>query len=225
MLKKILIGVFSTLIVGAVGASAYNTVIAPRVSNNPQIVTDQPVEALAAVEQGWQEQSANTVAPGNGPAWQTDDTPAGQPPAFGNASQPAASSDQIGRQRGRGQGGNGWRGGAAQDESSAIPAGEPDPQNGLTEWVSFQGTVSDYAPPSFNLLTADGQTIPVEIGNITYLSNLGLELQNGAQVLVQGFWDASGSVAVGQLTLVDSGLTFTLRDELGRPLWSGGPKH
>lgn len=152
--------------------------------------------------------------------------PAAQDPAA--AAGPALTAAQGGGY-GRGRGGQGRQGRAAGGNPAAVPGLgeptgplEPDPQNGMQEWVTLAGTVSAYAPPYFDLVTQDGQTVPVQIGNQNYLSSLGLNLQDGSQVTVVGFWETTGSFAVGQLTLAESGQTFTFRDELGRPLWSGG---
>lgn len=121
----------------------------------------------------------------------------------------------AGRGRGQGQGGQGASG-------TQNGTGVPQPQNGLTEWVTLQGTVSNYVPPSFTLTTADGQIYTVEVGNVNYATSLGLNLKDGDQVTVVGFTDANGGFSVGTLTLDATGQSFTLRDELGRPAWRGG---
>jgi hypothetical protein len=107
-------------------------------------------------------------------------------------------------------------------QGSRANIGTSSPQNGFTEWVTFTGTVSQYSGPQFTLLTADGQSIPAEPGNISYQAEIGLALKDGDTVTVTGFWDANGGLALGSLTLESSGETFNFRDDLGRPLWSGG---
>jgi hypothetical protein len=84
-----------------------------------------------------------------------------------------------------------------------------------------QGVVSNYAAPNFTLTTSDGQAIAVQLGNLNYLSTLGLSLKEGDSVTLTGYYDPSGSFAVGTLTLDNTGQTFTLRDESGRPAWRG----
>jgi hypothetical protein len=83
--------------------------------------------------------------------------------------------------------------------------------------------VSDYNPPALTLLTGDGNAIPIQLGNQAFLSNLGLEFQDGDTVTITGYWDSNGEFAAGQITLDATGESFTLRDDLGRPLWGGGP--
>jgi hypothetical protein len=130
------------------------------------------------------------------------------------------ASGQANGGQGNGQGGQSHGNQNAAGDQTGIP--DPQPQNGLTEWVSYTGMVSAYAAPKFTLLTDDGQSIPAEVGNSRYANELGLVLQDGDRVSVVGFWDAGGGLALKSLTLEASGETFNFRDDLGRPLWAGG---
>lgn len=115
--------------------------------------------------------------------------------------------------------------GRGQGNGSRRSANNPAPRNNLTEWTVYHGTVTAVAAPGFTMLTDDGQTITVELGNQNYLAELGLVLNVGDQVTVKGFVDVNGGFAAGEITLDATGQTFTLRDEIGRPQWAGGPKH
>lgn len=117
---------------------------------------------------------------------------------------------------------NGNGNGAQARGENGTGTGVPNPQNGLTELVTYSGEISAYAAPNFTLLTDDGQSIPAEIGNISYAAELGLVLADGDRVTVTGFWDANGGLALKSLTLENTGQTFTFRDEYGRPAWAGG---
>lgn len=132
----------------------------------------------------------------------------------------AAANDAAAAQ-GYGQG-NGQGAQSRGSQGDGMGTGIPSPENGLTEWVSFSGEVTAVALPQFTLLTEDGQEIPAEVGNISYVEQLGLVLEVGDQVSVIGFWDTNGGFALKSLTLDETGETFELRDEYGRPLWSGG---
>ncbi len=134
-----------------------------------------------------------------------------------------SASAAQGNGNGNGRNGNGQ--GSQFRGKGGNGSGTPNPQNGLTEWVTFSGVVSDYVAPKFSLLTADGQTIPAELGNTNYVTNLGLALKDGDAVTVTGFWDTNGGLALKSLTLDSTGQTFTFRDDLGRPLWAGGQGH
>ncbi len=237
MLKKLVVGVLSIIVVGAVGVSAYNTVVTP--SLQPEAVA-----AAASMEDALQVQPG--TGQGNGPAWgnsseaatlvgkgqagqYTQGQAAGQ---YGSQQNQAAVQSvgqrgqaQVSQSQGQGRGGRGRGGRWATDNSSNSAAGMPDPQNGLTEWISFHGMVSEYNPPSLTLITDDGQYLVVELGNTNYVANLGLNLENGAEVSGIGFYDTNGGLTVGQITIDASGETFTLRDDMGRPMWAGGQRY
>ena len=121
--------------------------------------------------------------------------------------------------QGKGQGqGNGQHGANGAQTGTGIP----DPQNGLTEWLTYSGVVSAYAAPNFTLVTSDGQSIAAELGNTNYVASLGLTLKDGDEVTVVGFIDANGGLALKSLTLTATGQTFNFRDDTARPLWAGG---
>jgi hypothetical protein len=137
------------------------------------------------------------------------------------AIEPVTTQSPTGQtQRGNGQAGQGQRQ-TGNGQENAPGYGIPNPQNGLTEWVTVQGVVSNYTAPNFTLTTTDGQAIAIQLGNLNYLSTLGLSLKDGDSVTLTGYYDSSGSFAVGTLTLDATGQTFTLRDEAGRPAWRG----
>ena len=200
MLKKILISSLILVAAAAVATSLYNTILLPSM----------------------QVQAAPPAGQGNGPAWQeSTDVPVQQQvpqQTLNEDSPPAANLDPA--TRANTSQGNGNRFGGQNQVQAAV--NDPQPQNGLTEWLTYRGTVSDLEAPFFNLRLADGQVIPVELGSLSYLNQLGLSVQNGDNVTVTGFWDANGALTSGQITLA-SGESFSLRDELGRPSWRGGP--
>ena len=116
-----------------------------------------------------------------------------------------------GQRRGQGQGGQGGQGGF-----SGVP------QNGFTNYSTYQGTVSNYTAPNFTLVTADGQKLAVELGSLNYISSLGLNLKDGDAVTVSAFTGPNGVLTVGKITLDATGQTYTLRSDQGRPMWAGG---
>ena len=232
MLKKILIGALTAIVVGAVGMSVYNAVAGSAAQTEAQ-----PALASAGEGDGPVLQVANPgqVSPANSSA-QADIQTAPGISAQLNAhpsQTPNVQAVQQGTGAGRGNGGNGrgnggngrggnrWQG--SNGNGTAGSYATPDPQNGFIEWLTFRGIVSGYAPPSFTLLSDDGEMISAQLGSQSYITSLGLTLNDGDTVTVKGYWDTSGSLAVGQIILDASGQAFVLRDDLGRPLWSGGP--
>jgi len=225
MLKKIVIGVLSTLLVGAVGASAYNAVSTHTSTPEAALAAPAAQQASAApvisqgigqaqVQQGSSLQAGQVEA---GPVqWSAGLAPQGSGNQPVQAGQGQGQGQKQGQARGQGQQGS---------AGSTVPGtgtGVPDPQNGLQELVILTGTLSSYAAPNFTMLTEDGQTITAQLGNLNYLSSQGLELKEGDRLQVMGFWDPSGALAVSQITQIDTGLTVQLRDDLGRPSWRGG---
>lgn len=222
MLKKILIGGLVAVVVVAVAFSIYNTTLAARGVQDAQSSTLSTAQGAGQAAGNGYGQGAQVAAPDAAPDTILDVVQDAVLGAVQGTTQSAVQGAQ-----GNGQGGQG-NGSGAQSHGSQNAAGDqtgvpnPQPQNGFTEWVSFSGTVSGYAAPRFTLLTDDGQSIPAEVGNISYITELGLALQDGDRVSVIGFWDANGGLALKSLTLEASGETFSFRDDLGRPLWSGG---
>ena len=225
MLKKILIGGLTTLVVGAVGASAYNTSLKPSLAQaEPQAIAAAVDSAAIVSADSLQSASLNqnqvqvaqqqVRGAANGP---------GSPAANGQPLAAAAGSSVQAAAGGQGRGNrNGAGGGAGRQSQSGSADGSavPSPQNGMTELISLEGSVSQVAYPNFYLSTADGQIILASVGNLTYAANLGIDLSEGEVVSVVGYWDTSGTFAIK--SLVADGVTYTLRDDLGRPLWSGG---
>lgn len=204
MMKKILIGLLVGVVLTATGVSAYNTTLAK--NTEPGVAQTNPV----AAGQGYGRQGSNSNASGN-PLGniQPDQT---QP---GAANGWAQGGDQGNGFNGSGGRGNGRRGGQNGGNN-------PNPQNGLSDWVTLQGTVTNIALPEFTLVTADGASIIVQLGNPNYLDQIGLTLSEGEAVTLTGAYDANGALAVSSLTNDTTGATYTLRDPNGRPAWAGG---
>ena len=120
-----------------------------------------------------------------------------------------------------GQGGNGYRGG--QNNSAIVPSagsGIPQAQANLAGVSTFSGTVSAYDTINLTVLTSDGQTVVVQLGNSFYSQSIGFNPTIGAQVSVTGFPGNQGLFSA--TTVIVDGQTYAFRDELGRPLWAGG---
>jgi hypothetical protein len=215
MLKKLIIGGLSAVVVIALGTSAYNFIAnsaAPDTASAAAPVGTQIDSTAEEANPAWQDSgpvvgSGGQAAQNGGPAWSNSDQ---------STVQGAQGATRGGRGRGRG-------GAAETSPGQGAPQAVPDPQNGYQEWQTFQGVVGDYAPPNFTLILENGEVVPAQLGNLNYVNSLGLTLELGQVVTVTGYYDPSGSLAVGQITLDPSGETFTLRDNYGRPVWGGGP--
>ena len=85
----------------------------------------------------------------------------------------------------------------------------------------YEGTVllSPATGGDLVIMTDEGQEIQVGTGP-GYMEEQGFALQAGEQLQVLGYWE-DGELKAAQLTRLQDGQTLTLRDELGRPAWSG----
>ena len=127
----------------------------------------------------------------------------------------AATEYATGQQgEGRGYG----RSGAATERQ--YPNYEVPPE----DWRVYEGSVVEMPESGGDLvvMTDDGQEITVGTGP-GYLEAQGFALEAGEQVQVQGYWE-DDELKAAQVTRLRDGQTVVLRDEYGRPAWSGSGK-
>ncbi len=139
-----------------------------------------------------------------------------------------------GNQGGQGQGGQG-QGGQGQGQNGQGQGGQGQGRQGqsnqgqgqgtaaslnLAGATTLSGTVTAYDTFTLTILTVDGQTLTVQLGNARYASGIGFNPQIGQTVTVYGFPDPQGIFSAITVTL--EGQVYTFRDETGRPLWMGG---
>lgn len=214
MLKTILLSVLAAIVVIAVGTSAYNVF-----ADDQQQTTRQQAQIDQTAVNGAAGQAAHAqvAEPLEGAAL-SDNTPRATAGDQSAAARIAPSDPQ-------GQAGQG-SGGIRRGQSGVSGAGQRDTgmlQENTAALVTYTGTVSAYAAPQFTLLTAQGESLLVQLGNQKSLADLGLTLQDGDSVTVTGFIDENGALAVTSLTLDATGETFTFRSGSGGPpAWAGG---
>ena len=115
---------------------------------------------------------------------------------------------------GRGQGNQGER------QTGEFERQYPNYSEAPSEWMTYEGTVSQLPAPGVDLQIETGE------GELTVgtgpqdLAEQGFELQLGEAIQVYGYWD-DGELKAAQLTKVATNQTVTLRDDMGRPSWSG----
>ncbi len=125
----------------------------------------------------------------------------------------------------QGQGQGQGRGRSVQDaangQSAAAEPLYPNYDEIPEEMSIYEGTVllSPETGADLVILTDAGEEITVGTGP-GYMEEQGLTLQAGERVQVLGYWE-DGELKAAQLTRLQDGQTITLRDELGRPAWSG----
>ena len=133
----------------------------------------------------------------------------------------ALPSQPQGRQGG-GQGGRGQLDSGVQGQEGLgqgrgygqLPEGTP--QN----WQLIPGVIVSVADDLLTVKTNSGQMIEVEGQPLMYLLSQGYVPQVGSQVTLAGF-DEAGEFKVSELTDHTGNQTVKLRDQSGRPMWSG----
>ncbi|MBK8048687.1 MAG: hypothetical protein IPK16_17130 [Anaerolineales bacterium] len=215
MLKKITVAVLAAVLLAAGAFSLYNVVFA-------QTTTTAEADGVAV--------AAGEAVPSNSTTPQTPAaTPPATPPATTQQQQRQGQTQPQAQPQDQAQGqvmpqmqGRGQRQMQNQATSTTPPraaAIAAAPQNNFGAWQTLTGTVSKYAAPNFVLTTADGQEIAAQLGNLSFVNQIGLELADGQTVTVVGGTDKSAGFAIKSI-IVD-GITYDLRDDAGRPLWTG----
>jgi hypothetical protein len=124
-------------------------------------------------------------------------------------------------QNGNGNGYRGGQNGTATDGSvPATNAGVPQVNADISGASTINGSVSAYDLATLTVLTSDGQSVVVQLGNASYAQNIGFAPQIGQSATVVGFPGDQGLFSAINVTI--DGQTYAFRDELGRPLWAGG---
>jgi hypothetical protein len=106
----------------------------------------------------------------------------------------------------------GGRGAGNHDGASETPP----------EVTVLYGSVSGYDQRGMTIVTDNGQSFYVELGNPRYNRSIGFAPQVGERVTVEAFIPGSKtSYSAIAVTLDRTGQVFTFRDTLGNPLWVG----
>ena len=112
-----------------------------------------------------------------------------------------------GANNGQGQNGNGEANGAGQVA--------------VDEWFTLEGTLMSFQGGNMTMSTADGEIVSFRTGQPRFFSEQGVSFQVGDEIIVVGYYDASGQFAAGDITQVSTGARVMLLDPNGRPLWAG----
>lgn len=193
MLRNLLVGILAATLVVALGTAAYN------------VISAQAQGGIAAPLAG------NGRGNGNGNG---NGTPQATPVWAGAGQTPVAVQSQT-----QTQFGNGHQGAPGQSNGSGVP--QVQAQASLANVSTVRGTVSAYAYGTLTIVTEDGQTMGIQLGNQRYVASLGLNPQAGQVVTVTGFPGDQGLFTATQIVMAD-GTTYTFRQETGRPAWAGG---
>ncbi len=113
----------------------------------------------------------------------------------------------------------GWRGGGGNaqtpGENTGIGLAEVD------EWLTFTGTVESVTQDLWTITLTDGSTLEIEGRKLSFMLEQGFVVEVGDNLTLTGFFEGE-RFEIGQITRLNSGETITIRDQNGRPMWSGG---
>lgn len=113
----------------------------------------------------------------------------------------------------------GWRGGGGNaqtpGENSGIGLAEVD------TWLTFSGTVESVSQDLWTITLTDGSTLEIEGRKLSFMHEQGFSVDVGDNLTIIGFFEGE-RFEIGQIMKTYSGEMITIRDQNGRPLWSGG---
>jgi hypothetical protein len=92
----------------------------------------------------------------------------------------------------------------------------------VTEWLTVEGAVKAVDNNILTIATTTGGTITIENRAWWFVQEQGFQVAVGDLLRLRGFNDSiNGSFETVQMENLTSGQTVWLRDESGKPLWSG----
>lgn len=141
---------------------------------------------------------------------------------------PALILNGNGNGSGNGNSGTGTGNGLGQNRAGignvspgdGIPSGDGIPDANVEAWVTLEGTVTSIDEDVLQITTSSGEVISIENRAWWFALDQGVNLTAGDAVSLIGFYDDE-VFEVGTLANLNSGQSISLRDEYGRPLWSG----
>lgn len=113
------------------------------------------------------------------------------------------------------------RQGTRNAESSPDQVAENTGQIEVKDWISLIGTVNLISDDVVQVQTEDGELITIEGMPRRFAEEQGFLLQEGMRVELMGFFEGD-EFEVGEITDLRFGLSISLREASGRPLWAGG---
>lgn len=143
--------------------------------------------------------------------------------AAGSQGRDNATEEGLGAGQGAGNSSGGGRGagqGAGQGAGDSVGDGLGQGQAEVTEWLTFQGSVTSVNSSELIAILSGGEQISLYGRPWWFIQEQGGVYQVGDQVTIVGFYEA-GELEVGQIVNNTTGQSISVRDENGRPLWAG----
>jgi hypothetical protein len=132
--------------------------------------------------------------------------------------------DDVAESAGQGSGGqrigwsgNGGRGEAEEQENPNVGQAE------VNEWITLQGSVIDVDGSTMVIILSSGELVTVEGRPWSFAQQQGFSAAVGDEVALTGFFEGEKFEA-GLVANITNNLVINIRQENGRPLWSGGSR-
>ncbi len=144
-------------------------------------------------------------------------------PAWSGAGNRATAEDQAADVRVARRGG-GWSRGSGYDgegNTDALGDGTGTGQAEVDEWLTLSGTVTSADASLLAVQLENGEVVEMIGRPWSYAQGEGFAASTGDEVTLLGFYE-NDEFEVGRIDNLTTGLSVTIRDESGRPLWAGG---
>jgi len=117
----------------------------------------------------------------------------------------------------------GGQGNRVSRSSAEFERKYPNYQEPIDEWLTYTGAVTQVPSEGVDLVleTASGELV-VGTGP-SAMAEQGVEVRDGDELEVMGYWE-DDEFKAAEITFLATGQTVVLRDEWGRPVWSGSER-
>lgn len=114
----------------------------------------------------------------------------------------------------------GQRNGQNQAQTSVSGETTASQEVSIDTWITQQGTVTHIDEEMVTLVLADGEELIIEGRAWSFAQEQGFAIQRGDRLELAGFFEED-TFEVGQINNLTTDESVVLREETGRPLWSG----
>ncbi|HSJ58373.1 MAG TPA: hypothetical protein VLC95_14415 [Anaerolineae bacterium] len=108
-----------------------------------------------------------------------------------------------------------------QGSTTAPGAGTGTGQAVVDEWGTLEGTAVAVGADGMTFQADGGESLLVDGRAWRFIQEQGFALAVGDRLRLTGFYE-NGELEVGTIDDLTTGLSLSIRDENGRPLWAGG---
>ncbi|MCD4685177.1 MAG: hypothetical protein K8S97_04495 [Anaerolineae bacterium] len=116
--------------------------------------------------------------------------------------------------------GNAQEGGQGNNQGQTADAGNPLDEAVVDEWITLEGTVVAVDEDMLTVILNEGDTLVIEGRALSFAQEQGFAVVVDDRLTLAGSYE-DDKFEVGQIENLTTGQAVTLREENGRPLWSG----